>query len=82
MTGNSKLFSSLTPMKHKEYITFEDNSKGTIVSRGSIRVNEIFILKNVALVLNLHFNLLSISQLLEDDLEVRFKKNSSRVLDR
>lgn len=45
-------------------------------------MNEIFILKNVALVLNLHFNLLSISQLLQDDLEVRFKKNSSRVVDR
>jgi hypothetical protein len=37
-------------------------------------VNESFILKDVALVSNLHFNLLSVSQLLEDDYEVRFKK--------
>jgi len=82
MTGNAKLFSSLTPMKYKEYITFGVNSKGRVVSHGSVRVNESFILKNVALVSNLHLNLLSVSQLLEDDLEVHFKKNSSRVLDR
>jgi hypothetical protein len=44
-------------------------------------VNKSFILKDVALVLNLHFNLLSVLQLLEDDYEVRFKKGLSRVLD-
>jgi hypothetical protein len=44
-------------------------------------VNESFILKDVALVSNLHFNMLSVSQLLEDDYEVRFKKGLSRVLD-
>jgi hypothetical protein len=44
-------------------------------------VNESFVLKDAALVSNLHFNLLSISQLLEDDYEVRFKKGLSRVLD-
>lgn len=82
MTGDSKLFSSLTPMKHKEYITSGDHKEGKVVSRGSIRMNESFILNVVALVSNLHFNLLSVLQLLEDDLEVHFKKNSSRVLDR
>jgi hypothetical protein len=39
------------------------------------------ILKDVALVSNLHFNLLSVSQLLEDDYEVRFKRGLSMVLD-
>jgi len=73
MTGNAKLFSSLTPMKYKEYITFGVNSKGRVVSHGSVRVNESFILKNVALVSNLHLNLLSVSQLHEDDLVVCFK---------
>jgi hypothetical protein len=34
-------------------------------------VNKCFVLKNVALVSNLHFNLLSILQLLEDDLVCR-----------
>jgi hypothetical protein len=39
------------------------------------------VLKDVALVSNLHFNLLSVLQLLEDDYEVHFKKGLSRVLD-
>ena len=77
MTGNTKWFSSLDPMSCKEYITFGDNSKGKVVSRGTIRVNESFVLKDVALVSNLHFNLLSISQLLGDDFEVRFKTGLS-----
>jgi hypothetical protein len=33
------------------------------------------------LVSNLHFNLLPVSQLLEDDYEVHFKKGLSQVLD-
>jgi hypothetical protein len=61
MIGSSKWFSSLDPVQCKEYITFGDNSKGKVLSRGIIRVNESFILKDVALVLNLHFNLLSVS---------------------
>ena len=48
-------------MQCKEYIIFGDNSKGKVLSRGTIRVNESFVLKDVALVLNLHFNLLSVS---------------------
>jgi hypothetical protein len=81
MIESSKWFSSLGPMIGKEYITFGDNSRGKVVSRGTIWVNESFVLKDVALVSNLHFNLLSVLQLLEDDYEVRFKKGLSRVLD-
>ena len=60
MTGSNKWFSSLNPMNAKEYITFRDKSRGKVVSRGTIRVNESFVLKDVALVLNLHFNLVFI----------------------
>jgi hypothetical protein len=81
MTGSSKWFSSLDLVNGKEYITFGDKSRGKVVSRGTIRVNESFILKDVSLVSNLHFNLLSVLQLLEDDYEVRFKKGLSWVLD-
>ena len=51
------------------------------MSRGSIRVNFSFVLKDVALVLSLYFNLLLLSKLLKDGFEVRFKSNSSRILD-
>ena len=52
-----------------------------MLSRGSVRVNEHFVLRDVALVSNLHFNLLSVSQLFDDDYEIRFKPNLSRILD-
>jgi hypothetical protein len=81
MTRSLKWFSRLDPMQCKEYITFGDNSKGKVLSHGTIQVNKSFVLKDVALVLNLHFNLLSISQLLQDGFEVRFKADLSRVLD-
>jgi hypothetical protein len=81
MTGSNKWFSSIDLVMGKEYITFEDKSRGKVVSRGFDRVNKSFVFKDAALVLNLHFNLLSISQLLEDNYEVCFKKGLSRVLD-
>ena len=35
-------------MQYKEYITFGDNSKGKVLSHGTIRVNESFVLKDDA----------------------------------
>ena len=77
MTESSKWFSSLDLVQCKEYITFGDNRKGKVFSHGTIWVNESFVLKDVALVSNLHFNLLLVSQLLQDGFEVRFKTGLS-----
>jgi hypothetical protein len=77
MIESSKWFFSLDPVQYKEYIIFRDNSKVKVLSHGTIRVNKSFVLKDVALVSNLHFNLLSVSQLLQDDFEVRFKTGLS-----
>ncbi|XP_066351659.1 uncharacterized protein [Miscanthus floridulus] len=81
MTGDDKWFSSLTPTSVKENITFGDKSQGKVMAHGCIKVTDKYMLKGVALVKNLHYNLLSVSQLLEDDFEVRFKKGNLRVLD-
>src|SRR4026207_1609595 len=81
MTGNDKWFYSLTPTRHKEYIIFGDNGKDKVRGVGVVRVSDRFTLREVALVSNLGFNLLSVSQLLEDGFEVRFKEGGSRVLD-
>ncbi|XP_066311656.1 uncharacterized protein [Miscanthus floridulus] len=81
MTGDDKWFSSLTPTSVKENITFGDKSQGKVMAHGCIKVTDKYTLKDVVLVKNLHYNLLSVSQLLEDDFEVRFKKGNSRVLD-
>jgi len=81
MTGNPRWFSSLTPVSTKEYITFGDNNKGKVVSKGAIKVSDTVRLKHVALVRPLGYNLLSVSQLLDEGFEVRFKNGSSRILD-
>lgn len=81
MTGDSKWFSSLTKASSDELITFGDASTGIVMAKGTVRVNDKFILKDVALVSKLKYNLLSVSQLIEENLEVSFKKHTCRVLD-
>jgi hypothetical protein len=81
MTGDKKWFSSLTPLSYKEYVTFGDDKKGKMLGMGVIKVNTNFILKDVALVDKLRYNLLSVSQLVDADLDVLFYKSDSKVLD-
>ena len=81
MTGNDKWFSSLTPMRSKEYIVFGENGKGKVRGLGAVRVSDRFTPREVALVSNLGFNFLSISQLLDEGFEVLFKEGYLRVLD-
>jgi hypothetical protein len=81
MTGNKKWFSSLTPLSHKEYVTFGDDKKGKVLRTGVIKVNDCFTLNDVALVDKLRYNLLSVSQLCDADLSVLFRKSDSHVLD-
>jgi hypothetical protein len=50
MTKNKKWFSSLTPLSHKEYVTFGDDKKGKVLSTGIVKVNDHFTLNDVALV--------------------------------
>jgi hypothetical protein len=58
MTGNKKWFSSFTPLSHKECVTFRDDKKGKVLGTGVIKVNDFFILNDVALVDRLRYNLL------------------------
>jgi hypothetical protein len=61
-------------------VTFEDDKKGKVLGTGVIKVNDCFILNDVALVDRLRYNLLSISQLCDADLSVLFRKSDSHVL--
>jgi hypothetical protein len=72
MTGNKKWFFSLTPVSHKDYVTFGDDKKCKVLGTGVIKVNDFFTLNDVALVDRLRDNLLSISQLVDVDLHVLF----------
>jgi hypothetical protein len=81
MTGNKKWFSNLTPLSHKEYVTFGDDKKGKVLGTGVIKVNDCSTLNDVALVDRLRYNLLSVSQLCDtDDLSVLFRKSDLHVL--
>jgi hypothetical protein len=81
MTRNKKWFSSLTPLSHKEYVTFGDDKKGKVLGTDVIKINDCFTLNDVALVDRLRCNLLSISQLVDADLSVLFRKSDSHILD-
>jgi hypothetical protein len=81
MTENKKWLSSLTPLSHKEYVTFRDDKKGEVLSTGVIKVNDCFTLNDVALMDRFRYNLLSVSQLCDADLSVFFHKSDSHVLD-
>ena len=81
MTGDKKRFSSLNPMSHREYVTFGDDKKGKIKATSTIKINESFSLKFVALVKHLKYNLLSVSQLLDEDFDVLFRRSGSMILD-
>jgi hypothetical protein len=81
MTRSKKWFSSLTPLSHKEFVTFGDDKKGKVLGTGVIKVNDYFTLNDVALMDKLRCNLLSVSQLVDANLDVLFHKSDSQVFD-
>jgi hypothetical protein len=81
MTGDRGWFSSLVPVVTKRYITFGDNGRGCVLSEGEIKVSDKITLRRVALVQSLGYNLLSMSQLLDEGFEVLFRPGGSRILD-
>jgi hypothetical protein len=80
MTRNKKWFLSLTLLSHKEYVTFGDDKKGKVLGT-SIKVNDYFTLNDVALVDKLMYNLFSVYQLVDAELDVLFHKTGLQVLD-
>jgi hypothetical protein len=53
-------------------VTFGVDKKGKVLGTSAIKVNDFFILNDVALVDRLRYNLLSVSQLCDADLSVLF----------
>jgi hypothetical protein len=81
MTKNKKWFSILTPLSHKEYVTFGDDKMGKVLGTDIIKINDYFTLNDAALVDKLRYNLLSVSQLVDADLDVLFHMSTPQVLD-
>jgi hypothetical protein len=81
MTGDKRWFSSLVPMVTRRYITFGDNGRGRVMFEGEIKLSDKITLRRVALVRSLGYNLLSVSQLLDEGFEVLFLPGGSQILD-
>jgi hypothetical protein len=62
-------------------VTFGADKKGKVLGTGIIKLNDYFILNDVALVDKLRYNLLSVSQFVNADLDILFCKSGSQVLD-
>jgi hypothetical protein len=58
-------------------VTFGDDKKGKVLGTCVIKVNDHFTSNDVALMDKLRYNLLSVSQLVDADLDVIFRKSSS-----
>jgi hypothetical protein len=65
----------------RRYITFGDNERGHVISKGEIKVSDKITLRRVALVQSFGYNLLSVSQLLDEGFEVLFRPGGSQILD-
>jgi hypothetical protein len=81
MTGDKGWFSSIVPAVTNRYITFGDNGRGRVLSEGEIKVSDKITLRCVALVQLLGYNFLSVSQLLDEGVEVLLRPCGSRILD-
>jgi hypothetical protein len=79
MTGDKGWFSSLVPVVTKRYITFGDNGRGRVLSKGEIKVSDKITLRRVALIQSLGYNFLSVSQLLDEGFEVLFQPGRSQI---
>jgi hypothetical protein len=62
-------------------VTFGDDKMGKVLVTGIMKVNDCFTLNDVALVDKIRYNLLSVSQLVDANLDVLFCKFGSHVLD-
>jgi hypothetical protein len=62
-------------------VTFGDDKKGKVLGNDIIKVNDYFTLNDVALVHKLRYIMLSVSRLVDADLDVLFRKSGSQVLD-
>jgi hypothetical protein len=60
---------------------FWGSQEGKVLDTDIMKVNDYFTLNDVALVDKLGYNLLSVSQLVDTDLDVLVRKSGSQVLD-
>ncbi|TYK05569.1 gag-pol polyprotein [Cucumis melo var. makuwa] len=78
MTGNRSFFSELEECS-SGHVTFEDGAKGRILAKGDIEKYNLSCLNDVRYVKGLKANLVSFSQLCDEDYIVNFSKDDCIV---
>ena len=79
MTGNKWLLSNVLPSS-PNFVTFRDCAKGSVLGSGSLNVPGFPNLRDVLLVDRQKANLISINQLCNQALVVKFKKDKCIVI--
>ena len=78
LTGDASLFLNINK-KASGAVTFANNETSNIIGKGSIGNEHSIKVSNVLLVEGVKFNLLSVSQLCDNDFEVCFTKNTCLI---
>ena len=79
MTGNKEFLTNLQ-LCNLESMTFGNSAKGTILRSGSLKITSMPKLENVLLVNGLKVNLISNSQLCDQNLFVQFTKDHQTIV--
>ena len=80
MTGDKSLFKSLKE-KVGDYVTFGDRSHAQVLGKGTVKILRLPLLKDVLYIKRLKVNLLSITQICDEDFLVQFSKKGCIIID-
>ena len=81
MTGNKKYLTDYHIIV-ESHVSFDDGEKGRVLGKWTLNADGLPRLKNVLHVEGLKENLMSISQLCDQKLNMKFTKNSCKVLNK
>ena len=79
MTGDKSLFKSLRE-KVGDYVTFGDGSHAQVLDKGTVEISGLPLLKDVLYIKGLKANLLSITQICDEDFLVQFSKKGCIII--
>ena len=80
MIGDKKLFKSLKE-KVGNYVTFGDGSHAQVLGKGTVEIPGLPLLRDVLYIKGLKANLLSITQICDEDFLVQFSKKGCVIID-
>ena len=79
MTGDKSLFKSLKEKEHK-YVTFGDGNHSQVLGKGMVEIPKLPLLTDVLYIKGLKANLLSITQICDEEFLVQFSKKGCVIL--